>query len=56
VFIIIVLKLNLRVNFGQNPSHEVGESTRVNLGQCKDKNIFNRGDRDRDVKIKLLSR
>jgi hypothetical protein len=40
VFIIVVLKPNSRVNFGQNLSHKLGESTRVNLGQCKDKNIY----------------
>ena len=40
MFIIILLKPNSRVNFGQNLSHKLGESTRVNLGQCKDKNIY----------------
>jgi hypothetical protein len=37
VIIIIVLKLDLGVNLGQNLKHGSRGSTRVDLGQCKDK-------------------
>jgi hypothetical protein len=37
MIIIIVFKLDTGVNPRQNRDHELGESTYVNLGQCKDK-------------------
>ena len=40
VVIIIVLKLNSRVNPRQGPDHKTGSSTWVDPGQCKDKSCY----------------
>ena len=38
--IVIILKLDSGVNLGQDQDHESGGSTRVDLGQFKDKNYY----------------